>query len=54
VLVGALDPAPTVRCGDELTRRFRNAQLLVQPGAGHFPWIDGAELFAKRPADFLS
>jgi proline iminopeptidase len=48
VLAGAMDvglPLPTMR---ELAGLFRCAELVVQPGAGHFPWLDDPEVFAAR------
>jgi pimeloyl-ACP methyl ester carboxylesterase len=27
--------------------------LAVQPGAGHFPWLDSSEWFAQTLAGFL-
>ncbi|MCX5380044.1 alpha/beta fold hydrolase [Streptomyces sp. NBC_00091] len=33
---------------------FRGAELTVQPGAGHFPWLDDPARFATATAAFLS
>ncbi|MFE9017679.1 alpha/beta fold hydrolase [Streptomyces sp. NPDC007808] len=53
VLAGALDGGP---CPD-LARRtadvFPNAELAVQPGAGHYPWLDDAEWFTRCVVGFL-
>lgn len=54
VLVGGLDPLPTLREGEALARLFSNAELIVQPGAGHYPWVDDPAWFARALADFLS
>ncbi|MBV7698533.1 alpha/beta fold hydrolase [Streptomyces sp. TRM70350] len=59
-------PAPVlVYCGDldggprpDLARRtaeaFPNAEVAVQPGAGHYPWVDDPEWFVGRTADFFA
>jgi pimeloyl-ACP methyl ester carboxylesterase len=51
---GERDPMVT----PELLRRaaplFGDASVIVQPGAGHFPWIDGPAGFAAAVESFLS
>jgi pimeloyl-ACP methyl ester carboxylesterase len=37
----------------EFAELFPNAELVVQPGAGHFPWVDDADRFAATTATFL-
>ncbi|MBZ9644128.1 alpha/beta fold hydrolase, partial [Streptomyces sp. PSKA30] len=41
----------------ELARRaadvFPNAEFTVQPGAGHFPWLDDPQRFVRRTAAFF-
>jgi pimeloyl-ACP methyl ester carboxylesterase len=37
----------------ELADLFPNAELVVQPGAGHFPWVDDAAQFVATTATFL-
>lgn len=32
---------------------FRDAALVVQPGAGHYPWLDDADRFVAATAEFL-
>ncbi|MDO0917562.1 alpha/beta hydrolase [Streptomyces sp. DT2A-34] len=53
VLAGELDVAP----GPELAHRtadvFPNAEVAVEPGAGHHPWLDDAEWFVRRVVTFL-
>jgi len=34
-------------------RRFEHAELVVQPGAGHFPWLDDPVWFTRTLAAFL-
>ena len=54
VLVGGVDPGPTVNEGQSLAGLFRNAELAVQPGAGHYPWLDDAEAFVATVSRFVS
>ena len=37
----------------ELADLFPNAELVVQPGAGHYPWLDDAAQFVATTATFL-
>ncbi|MGR8007042.1 alpha/beta fold hydrolase [Streptomyces hypolithicus] len=37
----------------EYAELFPNARLVVQPAAGHFPWLDDAERFVASVSDFL-
>ena len=37
----------------EFAALFPNAELVVQPGAGHYPWLDDADRFVKTTAAFL-
>ncbi|MFF4505276.1 alpha/beta fold hydrolase [Streptomyces sp. NPDC001401] len=53
VLAGEVDlnsPAPAVA---ELAGLFPKAELVVQPGAGHFPWLDDPDRFVATAAGFL-
>jgi pimeloyl-ACP methyl ester carboxylesterase len=53
LVAGELDlstPASTVA---ECAALFPNAELVVQPGAGHFPWLDDADRFVTATATFL-
>jgi pimeloyl-ACP methyl ester carboxylesterase len=54
VYAGELDPAPTPRQADELAALFPRGGLIVQPGAGHFPWLDDPAWFAEAVARFLA
>ncbi|MFC8618151.1 alpha/beta fold hydrolase [Micromonospora purpureochromogenes] len=38
----------------ELARLFARAEVLVQPRAGHFPWVDDPAAFASSVEGFLS
>jgi pimeloyl-ACP methyl ester carboxylesterase len=46
-----LNTAPGVAA--EYAALFPNAELVVQPGAGHFPWLDDADRFVATTATFL-
>ncbi|WP_416974122.1 alpha/beta fold hydrolase [Streptomyces sp. 4F14] len=49
VLTGELDPA----LAERTTALLPRAQAAVQPGAGHYPWLDDPEWFVRRVAAFL-
>uniref|UniRef100_A0AAU2ACU3 Alpha/beta hydrolase n=1 Tax=Streptomyces sp. NBC_00093 TaxID=2975649 RepID=A0AAU2ACU3_9ACTN len=54
VLAGEVDlnsPPPAMT---EIPGLFPHAELIVQPGAGHFPWLDDAKQFAATAEAFLS
>ncbi|GGT16118.1 hypothetical protein GCM10010222_67600 [Streptomyces tanashiensis] len=53
ILAGAYDGSPTPAQAAEAATRFPHAELVVQPGAGHFPWVDDAEAFVRQVAAFL-
>ncbi|MER5379383.1 alpha/beta hydrolase [Streptomyces sp. NPDC002688] len=53
VLAGEVDlnsPPPAMAALADL---FPHAELVVQPGAGHFPWLDDADRFVATTAAFL-
>ena len=54
VLAGQMDMQwpPTVL--SELTGFFPAARFVVQPGAGHYPWLDDPDWFAATVSGFLS
>jgi proline iminopeptidase len=54
VLAGEVDlnsPPPAMA---ELAGLFPYAELVVQPGAGHFPWLDDADRFVATTEAFLT
>ncbi|MGW2516751.1 alpha/beta fold hydrolase [Streptomyces sp. NPDC001617] len=54
LLAGEVDlnsPAPMVA---EFAGLFPKGECVVQPGAGHFPWLDDAERFVATVAGFLA
>ena len=38
----------------EYAALFANARLVVQPGAGHFPWLDDPGQFVSAVSGFLT
>jgi pimeloyl-ACP methyl ester carboxylesterase len=50
---GDLDPLVTPAMVDEAAPVFGDATVIVQPGAGHFPWMDDPAAFATAIASFL-
>ncbi|MCX4747268.1 alpha/beta hydrolase [Kitasatospora sp. NBC_01287] len=53
VLAGELDWATTPGIAGEFAALLPGAELAVQQGAGHYPWLDDAEAFASAVAGFL-
>ena len=53
LLGGDLDPAPTPRLLREYVNWFPNGRLVIQPEAGHCPWLDDPEVFVTTVAGFL-
>ncbi|QES04376.1 alpha/beta hydrolase [Streptomyces venezuelae] len=53
VLAGEYDAGPTPAKAAEAAALFPNAELVVLPGAGHFPWVDDADAFRRAVAAFL-
>lgn len=54
LLAGEVDPGAPPVVVTEFARLFPNAELVVQPGAGHFPWRDDAVRFVAATAAFLA
>jgi pimeloyl-ACP methyl ester carboxylesterase len=53
LLAGALDSGPLPRVAATIARLFPKVELVVQPGAGHFPWLDDPRSFVDTVAGFL-
>ena len=53
VLAGELDEGPRPHVAADIATLFPHAELAVQPGAGHYPWLDDPGRFARTVADFL-
>ncbi|TDD25955.1 alpha/beta fold hydrolase [Nonomuraea diastatica] len=54
LLAGEVDVAAPLPAMTEYAGLFKDATLTVQPGAGHFPWLDDADRFVSTVAAFLS
>jgi proline iminopeptidase len=52
--VGELDNLPTPEVAAAGARVFPHATVTVQPGAGHFPWLDDPAFFTAAITSFLS
>jgi pimeloyl-ACP methyl ester carboxylesterase len=53
LLAGAYDVALPPACAAGYASLFSRAELAVQPGAGHFPWLDDPSWFVQTLAGFL-
>lgn len=53
LVVGEYDVALPSKCAAEFAELFRLAELAVQPGGGHYPWLDDPESFVQTLAPFL-
>jgi pimeloyl-ACP methyl ester carboxylesterase len=54
VLAGEVDLNSIPSAVAEFAALFPHAQLVVQPDAGHFPWVDDADRFVAMTAPFLA
>ncbi|WP_371673351.1 alpha/beta hydrolase [Streptomyces sp. NBC_00289] len=54
VLAGELDGGPRPELARRAAQVFPNAEFVVQPGAGHFPWLDDPGWFSRRVAAFFA
>jgi proline iminopeptidase len=53
LLAGEVDLNTIASVVAEFAELFPNAELVVQPGAGHFPWLDDADRFVATTATSL-
>jgi pimeloyl-ACP methyl ester carboxylesterase len=53
VHAGGLDFGPTPEVAAEAADLFPQGKLIVQPGGGHFPWLDDPSFVADAIAGFL-
>ncbi len=53
LLAGEVDVNTVPGVAAEFAGLFRDAELVVQPGAGHYPWLDDAGRFVATTATFL-
>ncbi|MER5636516.1 alpha/beta hydrolase [Kitasatospora sp. NPDC002227] len=54
LLAGELDLWPTTKSAADAASLFPDVVLAVQPGAGHYPWLDDPQAFAATVESFLS
>ncbi|MDH6124766.1 pimeloyl-ACP methyl ester carboxylesterase [Kitasatospora sp. GP82] len=48
-----MDGGPLPAVAEETAAFFPKGETAVQPGGGHFPWLDDADRFARTVAAFL-
>ncbi|MFE2430700.1 alpha/beta fold hydrolase [Streptomyces sp. NPDC059373] len=53
VLAGERDSGPLPRVAAGIAELYPKAELAVQPGAGHFPWLDDPGRFRRTVTTFL-
>ncbi|MFD9043323.1 alpha/beta fold hydrolase [Streptomyces bottropensis] len=53
VYAGELDTGPPPALAHRAAAFFPHARFVVQPGGGHFPWLDDPEFFVDRVTAFL-
>jgi pimeloyl-ACP methyl ester carboxylesterase len=53
LVAGEYDVALPPMCAAEYADLFGQAELAVQPGGGHFPWLDNPEWLVQTLAGFL-
>ncbi|MGW3496498.1 alpha/beta fold hydrolase [Streptomyces sp. NPDC001020] len=54
LLAGELDGGPRPELVRRVTEAVPHAEFAVQPGAGHYPWLDDPDWFTARVGDFLA
>ncbi|MFF3851145.1 alpha/beta fold hydrolase [Streptomyces sp. NPDC002328] len=54
VLAGEADGGPCPGLARLVADAFPHAEFAVQPGAGHYPWLDDPKRFTDRTAAFLA
>ncbi|WP_406481646.1 alpha/beta fold hydrolase [Streptomyces platensis] len=53
LLAGEVDSGPLPRIAADIAQLIPRAELVVQPGAGHYPWLDDPRRFTRTVATFL-
>ncbi|MGP9022590.1 alpha/beta fold hydrolase [Streptomyces sp. BR1] len=53
ILAGELDSGPLPRVAEAMANLLPGAELAVQRGAGHFPWLDDPAYFTRTVETFL-
>lgn len=54
LLAGGTDALPSPAVAEQAARWFPRCRVVVQPGAGHYPWLDDPVFFRGVIADFLA
>ncbi|MFD0355024.1 alpha/beta fold hydrolase [Streptomyces sp. NPDC127110] len=54
LLAGEVDLWPTAKSAAGAATLFPDATLAIQPGAGHYPWLDDPQAFTATVEGFLS
>ncbi|MEV3973215.1 alpha/beta hydrolase [Streptomyces sp. NPDC050698] len=54
VLAGGADGGPVPALARRTADVFPKAEFVVQPGAGHYPWLDDPQWFTRRVSAFFS
>ncbi|RKT09512.1 pimeloyl-ACP methyl ester carboxylesterase [Streptomyces sp. 1114.5] len=54
LLAGEVDLWPTAKSAADAASLFPEAKLAIQPGAGHYPWLDDPQAFTAKVEGFLS
>jgi proline iminopeptidase len=54
LLAGELDLNTSPEVAAEFAGLFPRVEFVVQPGAGHYPWLDDADQFVATTATFLN
>ena len=53
LVTGEYDVGLPPNCAAEYAGLFGRAELAVQPGGGHYPWLDDPQWFARTLTEFL-
>ncbi|MER5827262.1 alpha/beta hydrolase, partial [Streptomyces mirabilis] len=53
LLAGELDSGPLPRVAATVAELFPEGELIVQPAAGHYPWLDDPRRFTETVTAFL-
>ncbi|MFF7891956.1 alpha/beta fold hydrolase [Streptomyces sp. NPDC007907] len=54
VLAGGADGGPAPALARRVADVFPKAEFVVQPGAGHYPWLDDPQWFTRRMSAFFA
>ncbi|MFI2721636.1 alpha/beta fold hydrolase [Streptomyces collinus] len=54
VLAGGVDGGPSPALARQSAQAFPAAEFAVQPGAGHYPWLDDPDRFVRRVTGFFA